>query len=90
MATIRFTKALKRFYPHLEPMTVKAGTVGEMLDLVEGKHPGLKNYLVDEHGHLRKHVNIFIGSDLIKDQENLSDQLSESDSLYIMQALSGG
>jgi len=90
MAIIRFTKSLKRFYPQLESVTIEVNTVAEALDSLDEKHPGIKNYILDEHGHLRKHVNIFIGSDLIKDQENLTDQLLEHDQLYIMQALSGG
>ena len=90
MPTVNFTSNLKRFYPDLSPMKVEATTVAEALAQVEHNHTGLKNYILDENGVLRKHVNIFIGNDMIKDRQALADKLAEKDEMYIMQALSGG
>lgn len=90
MPTVKFTSNLKRFYPNLTPLKVEGQTVAEALDQVELNHSGLKDYIVDENGVLRKHVNIFIGNDMIKDRQKLADKLSETDEMYIMQALSGG
>lgn len=90
MAKVRFTSNLKRFYPDLAEMRIDKSTVRQLLDDVEQAHPGLKDYIVDETGCLRKHVNIFIGNDMISDREQLSDRLTPQDEVYIMQALSGG
>lgn len=90
MPTVKFTSNLKRFYPDLSPLEVNADSVAEALDQVELNHTGLKDYIVDENGVLRKHVNIFIGNDMIKDRQALADKLAEKDEMYIMQALSGG
>ena len=90
MPTVKFTANLKRFYPDLAPLDVKGATVAEALNEVEASHQGLKDYIVDENGRLRKHVNIFIGNDMIKDREALGDSLNATDEMYIMQALSGG
>lgn len=90
MPTVSFTSALKRFYPSLEPLYVEADTVARLLERLEERYPGLKDYLVDERGHLRKHVNIYIGEQLIEDEAGLSDPLAEQDEVLIFQALSGG
>ena len=90
MPRVNFTYALKRFYPELAPFEIQAATVSEVVNGLESLYPGLKDYLVDEQGRLRKHVNIFIGDKLIKDKIKLSDTLSENDEVFIMQALSGG
>lgn len=90
MAKVNFTYALKRFYPNLESVDITADNVSEVVSGLEHYYPGLKDYLVDEQGRLRQHVNIFIGEKLIKDKENLSDQVTEKDEIFIMQALSGG
>ena len=60
------------------------------LDEIEERHKGIKDYIVDESGVLRKHVNIFIGNELIKDRNGLTDVAGENEEIYIMQALSGG
>lgn len=90
MATVRFTSNLKRFYPELAPMKVDSRTVADVLNKVDESHVGLKDYIVDETGALRKHVHIFIGDEMIRDRVKLNDALKDSDEVYIMQALSGG
>lgn len=90
MATINFTQALKRFYPQLQPLELVASTVVEVIDAVEAKYPGIKSYLVDDQGSLRKHVNVFVNGELIHDREKLLDELEPNAEVYIMQALSGG
>ena len=57
---------------------------------VDKQYPGLADYIVDERGALRKHVNIFIGEDLIHDREKLSDAVENTSRVFVFQALSGG
>ena len=90
MAHIKFTPNLKRFFPDLEPIEIEASTVAEVLAAVDARWRGLADYIVDEKGHLRKHVNIFIGDELIVDKQHLSDAVNADTKIYIMQALSGG
>lgn len=90
MPSVSFTSALKRFYPDLGNMEVSGSTVAELLEEIEHRHPGLKDYLVDERGRLRNHVNIYIGQGLIEDRETLQDRVSNQDKILIFQALSGG
>ena len=90
MASVRFTSALRRFYPDLSPQDIEGDTVAVVLDKLDQSYPGLKTYLVDERGRLRKHVNIYIGEDLIRDRERLGDAVRAGDEILIFQALSGG
>ncbi|WP_422359916.1 MoaD/ThiS family protein [Reichenbachiella sp.] len=90
MPTIKFTANLKRFYPELKEIELESLDLNEILDQLESKFKGVKDYVVDEQGQLRKHVNIFIGDELIQDRIKLSDAVKPTDEIYIMQALSGG
>lgn len=90
MPIVKFTANLKRFYPELSDIRLAAVDLNEILDELEGKYKGIKDYVVDEQGQLRKHVNIFIGDELIKDRVSLTDAVRDDDEVYIMQALSGG
>lgn len=90
MARIKFTPNLKKFFPTLTETTIHGKTIADLIVGIEALWPGLADYIVDERGALRKHVNIFIGEDLIADRQTLSDPVEESDFVYIMQALSGG
>ena len=90
MAIINFTQALKRFYPHLSTLKIEATNVNEVIAGIEKEFPGIENYLIDDQKTLRKHVNIFVDGNLIKDREQLTDTLTSDSEVYIMQALSGG
>lgn len=90
MIEIKFTNALKRFYPDLAPVQSEVDTVLDVIQVINEKYPGIKGYIVDEQGRLRKHVNIFVDGRMIEDREKLSDGLQPGNEVYIMQALSGG
>lgn len=91
MPTVSFTKALKRFYPNLEnKIYIKGDKISEILEGIEDIYPGIKDYIVEENGQLRKHVNIFRGEDPIDDRVALSDVVDDEDEVFIIQALSGG
>jgi molybdopterin synthase sulfur carrier subunit len=76
MPRVKFTRHLQRFFPDLNE--------------VEERYPGLTDYLIDEQGALRQHVNVSIGKGLIRDREHLRDCVADDDRLFIFQALSGG
>ncbi len=91
MAQVKFTRHLVRFFPTLDnPTQVAGSTVADILKNLDEQYPGLAAYIVDERDSLRKHVNIFLGGDLIRDRQSLSDPVSDDGEIYIFQALSGG
>ena len=90
MAVVKFTYALKRFFPDLKDIDVASADLPAVLEDLEKQFPGLRSYVVDEQGALRKHVNIFIDGELIEDRKQLSDAFQTNSEIYIMQALSGG
>jgi molybdopterin converting factor small subunit len=90
MPTVKFTKALKRFFPQLKDTSAKGDTLIEILREIETHYPGMCSYVLDEQGSLRKHVNIFIDGTIINDRNKLTDPFSEKSEIYIIQALSGG
>jgi hypothetical protein len=90
MPRVQFTKHLVRFFPKLEDADFEGGTVAEVVASLERAHPGLAGYLVDDRGSLRQHVNVFLGDELIRDKEHLSDRVPPGTVVSIFQALSGG
>jgi len=92
MPTVEMTQHLYRFFPQLEnrTITVSTGSVAEILNAINDLAPGFTDYILDEHGALRRHVNLCINDSLVIDKKTLSDRVQDSDIVYIFQALSGG
>jgi molybdopterin converting factor small subunit len=91
MARVQFTGHLKRYFPELASgQPCAAATVSELVITLDRRHPGLRSYLLEDDGSLRKHVNIFVGKELVRDRARLTDPLKDDDEVFILQALSGG
>lgn len=86
------TAHLFRFFPALEnrELTVPAGSVAEVLHAVDTIAPGFCDYVLDERGALRRHVNVCVNDTIVIDRRTLSDHVRDDATVYIFQALSGG
>ena len=92
MPAVKMTNHLYRFFPVLEnrTITVPAGSVAEILQAVNKMAPGFTDYVLDERGALRRHVNLCINDTIVIDRKTLTDRVPEDGTLFIFQALSGG
>ena len=92
MPTVEMTQQLHRFFPQLQNRMIKvpAGSVAEVLNAVNEIAPGFTDYVLDEHGALRRHVNLCINDTIVVDKKTLSDRVQDEGTVYIFQALSGG
>ena len=90
MPTVKFTYALRRFFPGIKDTAARGASIAAILNEMESRYPGIRSYILDEQGQLRRHVNIFINGVLIDDRDKLGDKFEENSEIYIMQALSGG
>ena len=89
MATVAFTANLQRHLP-APTSTVTGETVAACLQTVFEQQPSLRDYILDEHGAVRKHVVVFVNGQPIQDRTELTDAVAPTDEIYVMQALSGG
>lgn len=62
-------------------------TVGEVLDDLDRRFPGLKFRVIDEQDRVRRHMRLFVGRDETRDVRR---PLGAGDELLIFGALSGG
>lgn len=89
MPTVHFTANLQR-HVACPSTTVEGATVGEALAAVFRHNPRLRGYVLDEQGAVRKHMNVFVDGQQIRDRAGLGDAVTSESEIYVMQALSGG
>jgi len=89
MARVSFTQNIQR---HVEcPVSQAPGrTVRDVLDAVFRENPRARHYVLDERGEVRRHMVVFVDGRPVCDRKGLSDPVSESGEICVMQALSGG
>jgi len=89
MARLIFTQQLARFtaVPQVE---TGAAQLRAGLEAAFAHNPLLRGYVLDEQGHLRENVAIFVDGRRCADRVRLDDALAPDSQVYILQALSGG
>ena len=71
-------------------LTLAASSVRSALALIDARFPALYRSVCDETGAVRRHVNLFVNADNIRDLEGLDSALAAGDVLTILPAISGG
>lgn len=89
MAQLIFTQQLGRFM-EVPQVETGAADLRSALDAAFADHPRLRGYVLDEQGHLRENVVIFIDGQRSRERKLLNDALAPLSQVYILQALSGG
>lgn len=89
MAVIEFTPQLRRFVdtPVVE---TPARVLRDGLEAAFAINPRLRGYILDDQGHLRANVVVFIDGRRVRDLRGLTDPLGPQSRVHVLQALSGG
>lgn len=89
MAKILFTANIQRHVgcPQAE---ARGQTVREVLENVFTSNPRARGYVLDDQSSLRRHMTIFVDGRMIRDRVRLGDEVSETSTIHVFQALSGG
>ena len=89
MPRIVFTPQLRRFTITPQVQST-ATTLAAALQDAFTQNPQLRGYVLDDQGHLRANVVVFIDGQRNTDRVTLSDALAPESTVYVLQALSGG
>ncbi len=75
---------------HKIVVDVPATTVAVALESLWARYVGLRDRVLNEQGHLRPHVNIFLNDDNVRRKQLLETPLPEDCEITILPAVSGG
>lgn len=89
MPHVHFTSNLRR-HVDCPSLTCNGDTVRKVLAHVFDLNPRLETYVLDDQGALRKHMRILVDGQAVDDRALLSDPVSQTSEIWVMQALSGG
>lgn len=89
VVVVVFAKAFRRHVVCPDEM-LDAADVRGVLVAYFAKHPVVQSYVVDEQFSVRRHVALFVNDNQVVDRIGLSDPLSDTDTVHVFQALSGG
>jgi sulfur-carrier protein len=88
--TVRVPTPLRKYAGGAKDVRASGGSVAELIDDLEQKHPGLKDRLCEEDGMLRRFINIYVNGEDIRYAKGIDTSLKDGDEVSIIPAVSGG
>jgi molybdopterin synthase sulfur carrier subunit len=88
--TVNIPTPLRKLTNNQAEVELEAGTIGQLVDGLEGAYGGMAEKLLDEAGEIRRYVNIFVNDEDIRFLDGKDTPLNEGDSVSIVPAIAGG
>jgi molybdopterin converting factor small subunit len=88
--TIHVPGVLRPYCAGASRLSVEADSVRALLGDLEQRQPEFCRNVCDETGALRRHLNVFVNSDNIRDLDGIDTKLEPGDVVTFLPAVSGG
>ena len=87
---VRIPTVFRKFTGEESVVEVEGGTVADVIDQLDRKHPGLKEQLMGEDGQLHRFVNVYVNDEDTRYLEKLSTKVTEGDTVSLLPSVAGG
>lgn len=89
-AKVRIPTPLRKLTNNDELVEVNGATIGDAINELQTRYPGIKERLLDETGAVRRFVNVYVNEEDIRFLQNQQTKLKDGDEISIIPAIAGG
>ncbi|MGI8615877.1 MAG: MoaD/ThiS family protein [Actinomycetota bacterium] len=86
MAIVKLRAPLKDLAGGCREVTIDGSSVGDVLRELERQHPRITGWVLDEHGRVRLHVNVFVDGERVREDAPVAQDAT----LHVLPSISGG
>ena len=90
MTKVKIPTQLRTLTDGAEEVEATGGTLAELIDDLESRHPGVKTRLMDDGGNLRRFVNVYLDDEDVRFLEGLGTTIPSGAKISIIPAVAGG
>lgn len=90
MVKVRIPTPLRKLTKGQGEVSVTGADIASLIESLEQSYPGVKDRLCDEHGALRRFVNVYINEEDIRFHQGLNTPVKPDDEVSIIPAIAGG
>jgi molybdopterin converting factor small subunit len=87
---LRVPTLLKYYLNNQTEVTVSGQTVAETLEDLIRQFPVIQTHLFDNSGKVRRHINLFVNADNIRDLNGLETKVGANDIVKVLPSVTGG
>lgn len=87
---VRIPTVFRKFTANEAVVEVAGGTIADVIDQLDARHPGLKEQLITTEGELHRFVNVYVNDEDARYLEKLDTKVSEGDTVSLLPSVAGG
>lgn len=88
--SVRIPTILRTYTGGESEVSAEGETLAAVLDDLDGRYSGIKGRILDEAGHLRRFVNVYVGNDDVRFLEDLQTPTPDGTQISVIPAVAGG
>ena len=88
--SVRVPTILRTYTGGESEVPASGATLGEVLDDLESRHPGIRSRILDDNGALRRFVNVYVGNDDVRFLDDLAPPTPDGVQVSVIPAVAGG
>jgi sulfur-carrier protein len=86
---VRVPTILRTYTDGEKSVTGQGGSLAELIDDLESRHPGIKDRLI-EGSDLRRFVNVYVNDEDVRFTGGLGTSVGDGDQVVVLPAVAGG
>jgi sulfur-carrier protein len=87
---VRIPTPLRKLTNNEELVEINAANIGDAINELQSRYPGIAERLVDDKGEVRRFVNVYVNEEDIRFLNNRETPLKDGDEISIIPAIAGG
>lgn len=88
--TVRVPTILRSYTGGAAEVTVRGGTVKDVLDALDAAYPGIRARVVDDEGSVRRFVNVYVGDEDVRFADGVGTAAPAGSVVSVIPAVAGG
>jgi molybdopterin converting factor small subunit len=88
--SVRVPTILRTYTGGESEVSATGATLAEVLDDLDAHYAGIKGRILDDHGQLRRFVNVYVGNDDVRFLDDLATPTPDGAQVSVIPAVAGG
>ena len=87
---VRIPTVFRKFTDGSPTVELEAGTIADLVDQLEARHPGMRGQLLTSEGQLHRFVNVYVNDEDARYLDKLDTQVADGDTVSLLPSVAGG
>ena len=87
---VRIPTVFRKYTDGQSTVELEAGTIADLVEQLEERHPGMREQLLTSDGQLHRFVNVYVNDEDARYLGALEARVGEGDTVSILPAVAGG